>query len=355
MTRRRSVSSILGNQKKSERRRSFQKPCKRKKVPCYCNNYKSSEDEALSIIQETSEQDITENIELLQVNVDVHQTLTSGSDFGGYTKSQRLQIPGDIDVNCSFLPRRRVRYTSHPMSQLTKNLIDDNFSWILLWIMNYRITYNIPETATESLIKFMKIVLNEIGGENFRTFPNFLYLAKKVLGLKDRFQRFVPCTKCHKLYNKQDVENFRQNESLSVMKCHHIEFPNSSRRGTRTCDTPLSRQIDVSRVQAESIYPFAGFRQQLSDMFCRPEFEKSLRHWANRSNSDNILSDIYDGRIWKEFKDTNNDDSLNFFRNEVADSHLGLMLNVDWFQPFDRTNHSTRAIYAVICNLPRNI
>ncbi|GET57970.1 hypothetical protein GLOIN_2v1775288 [Rhizophagus irregularis DAOM 181602=DAOM 197198] len=49
-----------------------------------------------------------------------------------------------------------------------ENPIDDKFSWILLWIMNYRITYNIPETATESLIKFMKIVLNEIGGENFR-------------------------------------------------------------------------------------------------------------------------------------------------------------------------------------------
>ncbi|CAB4439471.1 unnamed protein product [Rhizophagus irregularis] len=321
------------------------------------NEDESSEDEALSIIQETSEQDITENIELPQVNVNVHQTSTSGSDFGRYTESQRLQIPGDIDVNCSFLPRRRVRYTSYPMPQSTslniesdvyntseqntemslgsesnnesyneifedysplpyqanmdaeENPIDDNFSWILLWIINYRITYNIPETATESLIKFMKIVLNEIGGENFRTFPDSLYLAKKVLGLKDRFQRFVLCT--------------------------------------RTCDTPLSRQIDVSRVQAESIYPFAGFRQQLSDMFCQPEFEKSLRHWANRSNSDNILSDIYDGRIWKEFKDTNNDDSLNFFRNEVADSHLGLMLNVDWFQPFNGTNHSTGAIYAV--------
>ncbi|GET58964.1 hypothetical protein GLOIN_2v1786477 [Rhizophagus irregularis DAOM 181602=DAOM 197198] len=178
----------------------------------------------------------------------------------------RLQIPGDIDVNYSFLPRRRVRYTSHPMPQSTslniesdvyntseqntemslgsesnnesyneifedyspppyqanmdaeENPIDDKFSWILLWIMNYRITYNIPETATESLIKFMKIVLNEIGGENFRTFPDSLYLAKK-----------------------------------------------------------------------------------------------------------------------------------------VADLHLGLMLNVDWFQPFDGTNHSTGAIYAVICNLPHNI
>ncbi|PKK59177.1 hypothetical protein RhiirC2_795204 [Rhizophagus irregularis] len=204
MTRRRSVSSIRGNQKKNERRRSFQKPRKRKKIPCYCNNYESSEDEALLIIQETSEQDITKNIELPQVNVDVHQTSTSGSDFGGYTESQRLQILGNIDVNCSFLPRKRVRYTSHPMPQSTslniesdvyntseqntemslgsesnnesyneifedyspppyqanmdaeENPIDDNFSWILLWIMNYHITYNIPETATESLIKFMK-------------------------------------------------------------------------------------------------------------------------------------------------------------------------------------------------------
>ncbi|CAG8761628.1 2083_t:CDS:1, partial [Rhizophagus irregularis] len=84
------------------------------------------EDEALSIIQETSEQDITENIELFQVNVDVHQTLTSGSDFGKYTKSQRLQIPRDIDVNYSFLPQRRVRYTSHPMPQSTSLNIESD-------------------------------------------------------------------------------------------------------------------------------------------------------------------------------------------------------------------------------------
>jgi hypothetical protein len=41
--------------------------------------------------------------------------------------------------------------------------------------------------AAESLIKFTKIVLNKIGDNNFKTFPNLLYLAKKVLGLKDRF------------------------------------------------------------------------------------------------------------------------------------------------------------------------
>src|SRR5256714_14552178 len=77
-----------------------------------------------------------------------------------------------------------------------------NFSWILLWIMNFRIRFNISETATESLVKFMKLVLTEIGGNEFTNFPSNLYLAKKSLGFNDRFHSFVPCPKCHKLYNK---------------------------------------------------------------------------------------------------------------------------------------------------------
>src|SRR6185295_15163666 len=83
--------------------------------------------------------------------------------------------------------------------------IDGQFSWILLWIMNFRIRFNISKTATESLVKFMKLVLTEIGGNEFTNFPSTLYLAKKSLGFNDRFHSFVPCPKCHKLYNKDEV------------------------------------------------------------------------------------------------------------------------------------------------------
>jgi len=139
------------------------------------------------------------------------------------------------------------------------------------------------------------------------------------------------------------------------MKCRHVEFPNSSHRRLRLCQEPLSRQIrslDGIIIRPELIYPFAGINNQLATMFRRPGFESSLRHWANRSNFDNILTDIYDGEVWKTFK---YDDSTVFFQPEVADSHLGLMLNLDWFQPYDGTIHSTGAIYAAICNLPRDI
>ncbi|GET56775.1 uncharacterized protein LOC107327733 [Rhizophagus irregularis DAOM 181602=DAOM 197198] len=60
------------------------------------------------------------------------------------------------------------------------------------------------------------------------------------------------------------------------------------------------------------MYPFAGINQELATMFCRSG-------------------------------------------SEVADSHLGFMLNLDWFQPYDSTIYSISVIYAAICNLPRDI
>ncbi|CAB5379011.1 unnamed protein product [Rhizophagus irregularis] len=91
MTRRRSVSSILGNQKKKMNVDLLHETGGEMNDS---NEDESSEDEALSIIQETSEQDITKNIELPQVNVDVHQTLTLGSDFGDTPKVKGYKYPG---------------------------------------------------------------------------------------------------------------------------------------------------------------------------------------------------------------------------------------------------------------------
>ena len=64
------------------------------------------------------------------------------------------------------------------------------------------------------------------------------------------------------------------------------------------------------------------------------------------------MSDIYNGQIWRSLKTEQGD---NFFRPDKADTNLGLMVNLDWFQPYDRSIHSTGVIYATICNLLRNI
>ena len=67
--------------------------------------------------------------------------------------------------------------------------------------------------------------------------------------------------------------------------------------------------------------------------------------WRRRQTFPGVLSDIYDGRIWKEFTDNG------FF---AEPNNYGLMLNLDWFCPYKHVkNISIGAIYAVVTNLPR--
>src|SRR5579859_7363685 len=98
-------------------------------------------------------------------------------------------------------------------------------------------------------------------------------------------------------------------------------------------------------------FPLVNIKQQLTLFFGRKNFEMSCRKWAERKNETEALFDIYDGMMWKNFKDEN---MRPFFTKEFADTHIELMLNMDWFQPFINLQYSVGVIYAVICNLPRS-
>ena len=59
-------------------------------------------------------------------------------------------------------------------------------------------------------------------------------------------------------------------------------------------------------------------------------FVTQLDHWRTRRTG-NVLNDIYDGRIWKEFMYI---DRVPF----LADSYtVALAINIDWFQPYKLT------------------
>ncbi|CAG8626168.1 8216_t:CDS:2, partial [Scutellospora calospora] len=46
--------------------------------------------------------------------------------------------------------------------------------------------------------------------------------------------------------------------------------------------------------------------------------------------------------------DSENKDPTPFFTNDTLDSHISLAINIDWFQLFDYTVHSTGVIYRVL-------
>ncbi|CAI2194546.1 11406_t:CDS:1, partial [Funneliformis geosporum] len=83
-------------------------------------------------------------------------------------------VSDDLFVSETFEDYSPLKYEPY-QDEEEELTIDNQFAWILLWIINFRIRFNIPETATEFLIKFMKLVLTEIGGDKFNRFKYSLF------------------------------------------------------------------------------------------------------------------------------------------------------------------------------------
>ena len=103
--------------------------------------------------------------------------------------------------------------------------------------------------------------------------------------------------------------------------------------------------VNKNHLQAIKVYPYFPLRFSIQRLVLKPGFLRECEKWRERERTipENILGDISDGLIWKSFKEC-------FLSSPY--SYL-LTLNIDWFQPFKRTEYSVGAIYAIIQNLPR--
>lgn len=61
------------------------------------------------------------------------------------------------------------------------------------------------------------------------------------------------------------------------------------------------------------------------------------------------LSDVYNGRMWKEFQVVRGRPFLS------KEYNLAFMFNINWFQPYKHLTSSVGAIYLTIMNLPRSV
>ena len=93
-------------------------------------------------------------------------------------------------------------------------------------------------------------------------------MKKSLVGLQDNFCHFVPCSNCHKLYQKNNITEFHQDGIPAIMKCRHVEYPNSTLRKERLCETPLFTQTRLVNGKITNrpnlIYLFTPIQQQLA-------------------------------------------------------------------------------------------
>ena len=91
-----------------------------------------------------------------------------------------------------------------------------------------------------------------------------------------------------------------------------------------------------------------SLKESLQKLILRVGFLEHCESTRQASSTER-LADVYDGAIWKEFLTVNGNPFLSECHN------YGLLLNVDWLQPYKHLQYKVGVIYLAILNLPRSI
>lgn len=115
----------------------------------------------------------------------------------------------------------------------------------------------------------------------------------------------------------------------------------------KICGTSLGHTINQAHGR-QKWKPFKTFQfippsASLKKLFASKQFNTLLEH--QRTSGHDVLEDIQDGQVWKEFEDSG------FFGSKF---NLALMMNVDWYSPFKRSEYKVAAIMLTVLNLPRH-
>jgi hypothetical protein len=152
---------------------------------------------------------------------------------------------------------------------------------------------------------------------------------------QDLFDSICVCGKCGRLYDREGCER-KVNDVVT--------------RSRFCCNAPLlKRSFPTSTTWTPVLtYPCVDVETALSEILLREGINKSLNHWMKRKLPAGSYGDLYEGEVWREFQEWKGVPFL-------SSTGIGLMLNMDGFQPFKRRQYSVQGIYLAIMNLPRHL
>lgn len=229
--------------------------------------------------------------------------------------------------------------------------------WLLYFLLLWQATCHLSDNGLVWLLKFLiswlKVLGVEISGEVFENvllcFPGSLYLVRQFLNLdRNDFNKFVVCPKCTKLY-KYDSCLEMVNERQVAKKCTNTYY---SRRKKMVCSASMATKVTLQSGKT-CFYPIKYYCarsiiEELEKFLLRKNFASNSELWRNREMGGDLLADVYDGNLWREFQTVNGIPFLQKPRNYC------FMLNFDFFQPMKhRKDYSVGVFYLALLNLPR--
>ena len=236
----------------------------------------------------------------------------------------------------------------------------DQIFLIQLFLLSWQASFRVPDTCIGALLAFIHhfllflsaIVHSEQLSSIAQKIPRNIKQLRTIAGIDvDSFTKFVVCPLCHSIYDSESC--ILMVGRKEVKKCQHISFPYHPHANFRKrCDQAL-----LKKCKGKSACVFRPFKvfcsqsiiQSLQELLSRPNFLTSCEEWRHRNIQPDLLCDIYDGRVWKEFLVVNGKPFLSEPHN------FAFSLNIDWFQPYKHVTDSVGAIYLSVLNLPRNL
>ena len=263
-------------------------------------------------------------------------------------KSLTLLVIEDISDTKEY-PETNCSTSSHSIKKI--------LSVIIVFLVKLHIAFNVPDRAIVVLLRFFKYLLLMIGTAfNVPDLKSELYLPQSIHGcysfLDLSESPFIVCPSCNMLYGLAIHRLVHGTSSQrQSAKCSFTEFPNHPQRRFRLpCSAILLNQVQRRNqisFKPRKIYYYYGLQPALSILLNQPNFLMMCNTWLQKEPEE-YLADITDGMVWKEMMSLLSPD-------RSPTNIVGLLVNVDWFQPYKHVEYSVGVIYAVVINLPRSI
>ena len=229
-----------------------------------------------------------------------------------------------------------------------------------------------PEAAVVAVAKFfarmVKFVAGKIGAPSLLQFADMIPLTMRKLRVMSgihklvAFKKLSVCPSCSmSIMPTADAMIWLPDGSCKSRRCTFVEFPvNPILRMRQRCDAVLLKTLKTKNYEKlvpsyRKTFCYIPLKDQIEKLVKRPNFLPLCEKWRERDNIAErfgIMEDIYDGAVWHDFMCLDcSGEPVAFLSNP---NNLLLSLNVDWFQPYERTQYSVGAMYLVVNNLPRS-
>ena len=225
--------------------------------------------------------------------------------------------------------------------------------WIITLLSVFQTRFFLTNRALNWLLRFLGVLLGYLGRyspkitELSTRLPRGMHQYNKSLSnivQGGTFERRAVCSACASIYNFEECIR-KVGSRTYINRCTYKPFK-------KACNEKLMKEVMSSsghrKFYPHAIFCFASLITSLQALVLRTGFMEQCES-TRKAFSTTGLSDVYDGTLWKDFLTVDQSAFLS------GQNNYGLLLNVDWLQPYEHVQYSLGVMYLVILNLPRAI